>query len=70
MKPWISLAAVATLSLVGGCGESTQQTPQHPCLPDIQWLCAGIEPGGGRLATCLLRQEAKLSVACRKSLRR
>jgi hypothetical protein len=38
------------------------------CGADVRALCPGIEPGGGRIITCLVSQAASLSPACRSVL--
>jgi hypothetical protein len=38
------------------------------CGADVRSLCPGIEPGGGRIITCLVEQAASLSPACRSVL--
>ena len=35
------------------------------CGEDVQALCPGVAPGGGRIVECLVAQSAKLSPACR-----
>jgi hypothetical protein len=38
------------------------------CAPDIQALCAGVQPGGGRILACLKEHKDKVSDGCRKAL--
>jgi hypothetical protein len=38
------------------------------CGPDVRSLCAGVQPGGGRIVRCLAVQSASLSPACRSVL--
>ena len=42
---------------------------QQLCPADIQNLCPGMTPGGGRIYLCLKAQESKVSVQCRQALR-
>ncbi len=40
----------------------------RPCSEDIANFCKEIEPGGGRIISCLKRHEAQLSPPCRTKL--
>jgi hypothetical protein len=53
--------APALLLLVAGLARA-----DDPCAEDVQRLCPGVKPGGGRLAACLRQHEAELGEACRE----
>jgi hypothetical protein len=38
------------------------------CGADVRALCAGVDPGGGRIIECLATQSASLSPDCRSVL--
>jgi hypothetical protein len=38
------------------------------CRADIERLCAGIQPGGGRLIKCLKAHKEEMSVGCAQAL--
>ncbi len=40
------------------------------CKPDIERLCAGIQPGGGRLLQCLKAHPKEISVGCGQALQK
>jgi hypothetical protein len=40
------------------------------CGADVRALCAGVDPGGGRIIECLATQAASLSPDCRSVLGR
>jgi hypothetical protein len=40
------------------------------CKADIQRLCQGVRPGGGRIAGCLKAHENDLTVGCAKELQK
>ncbi|TAL02306.1 MAG: hypothetical protein EPO08_07435 [Rhodospirillaceae bacterium] len=68
-----SIAAIALLSWPVQAADPAPPTSGHPvmdslhaaCDGDIKQLCAGIEPGQGRIVRCLRDNEAKLSQACK-----
>ena len=35
------------------------------CGADVRTLCAGLDPGGGRILQCLIRNASSLSPECR-----
>src|SRR6516162_1454049 len=65
-----ALALGATLLLTGSWGASAQGLgvfdTQRDCATDIQSLCAGVKPGGGRVLACLQSHVSAgdLSVGC------
>ena len=38
------------------------------CEEDIHFLCAGIQPGGGRIAACLKQSESEVSAGCKAQI--
>jgi hypothetical protein len=59
----------ATMLLTGSWSASAQEglfTSMRDCTTDIQSLCAGVKPGGGRILACLQQHVAagQLSVGC------
>jgi len=66
-----TIALGAALLLTGSVGASAQEglglfATERDCTTDIQSLCAGIKPGGGRILACLQSHVAAgdLSVGC------
>jgi Cysteine rich repeat len=44
--------------------------PRGACRDDIEHLCAGIQPGGGRLLACLREHTADVSPGCQAMMQR
>ena len=42
--------------------------PRAACRADVDKLCAGVQPGGGRIIACLHQNEAQVSAACKDAL--
>lgn len=40
------------------------------CKPDIERLCAGVQPGGGRMLKCLKAHPKEISVGCGQALQK
>jgi len=65
-----AIALGAGLLLTGSWGASAQEgglfATERDCSTDIQSLCAGVKPGGGRVLACLQAHVAagNISVGC------
>jgi hypothetical protein len=62
-----AVALGAALLLTGSVGASAQEglfTSERDCTTDVQSLCAGVKPGGGRVLACLQSHVSDLSVGC------
>lgn len=61
------LATVVILATVLGSGIAMAQTAAEraACQADFEKLCAGVEPGGGRVVECLAKQLDKLTPQCK-----
>ena len=44
------------------------QPMAHPCMTDAHKLCAGVQPGGGRIAACLKSHAADVSAECKAKM--
>jgi hypothetical protein len=40
------------------------------CANDIQSLCSGVQPGGGRILACLKEHQDKVSDGCKKAVQK
>ena len=54
--------ALAALLVVGSA------RAQEACKADVEKLCAGIPPGGGRILSCLKANQAQVSPGCKAEL--
>src|SRR6516225_7626266 len=71
MKTTFYAVAIGTAMLLTGSWGASAQSPgifdtQRDCATDIQSLCPGVKPGGGRVVACLQSHVAagNLSVGC------
>jgi hypothetical protein len=44
------------------------QAVRVACQPDVQKLCAGIQPGGGRIVACLKEHKEEVSDGCKQAI--
>ena len=70
-KSYLLIAFGAAVLLTGSWGARAQEglglfATERDCATDIQSLCAGVKPGGGRVLACLQSHVAAgdLSVGC------
>ena len=68
----ILLIAAMALSLIGLDSALAQPnsagTVRAACGADIRSLCAGIQPGGGRIIQCMREKRDQLSPGCKDAL--
>jgi hypothetical protein len=38
------------------------------CTADVQKLCAGVQPGGGRIIACLKQHKDEVSAGCKEAI--
>lgn len=62
MKFWIATSA---LIMMAGFATTAHAKGDGPCKKDMETLCAGVEPGEGRLKQCMMDNADKLSPACK-----
>lgn len=60
-------AAAAQQMGMGGGGE--EGVLKQACASDVQTLCPGIQPGGGKLKQCLRDHADKVSMGCKDAMR-
>ena len=48
-------------------GQPSLDALRAACAEDVQKLCAGVQPGGGRIVSCLKEQKDSLSVRCKQA---
>ncbi|MEW5421996.1 cysteine rich repeat-containing protein [Amorphus sp. 3PC139-8] len=71
-----AIAALAGSLLIAGAGltqaqqlsQSQMRAVGQACKADIQSLCSGVQPGGGRVGQCLQQNADKLSSGCKTKL--
>jgi hypothetical protein len=66
-----TVAAVYSLALFSVAASESPARAQEfvYCKADVQRLCHGVRPGGGRILGCLKAHENDLTVGCAKELR-
>jgi hypothetical protein len=63
------LLTTATLAfLIVPAAASAGPGPEGPCQQEVQALCAGVQPGGGRIRDCMKEHRVQLSVACKVAI--
>lgn len=66
---FFTLAGVAFAALwTAMSAAAAERSAIQACRADAAALCAGVQPGGGRIAACLRENEAKVSEGCKARL--
>jgi Cysteine rich repeat len=61
------LLVIAALSTVSAA-QAEEKEGAGACRADVQKLCKGVQPGGGRIAVCLKQHESEISPGCRENI--
>src|SRR6476661_11214153 len=70
MRTALYTVALGAALLLTGTGSAGAQeglglfASERDCTTDVQSLCAGVKPGGGRVLACLQSHVGELSVGC------
>jgi len=78
MRLRIAAAALALVA-VAATGAASAQTGggmmmgkggalRGACREDVEQLCAGVQPGGGRIAQCLREHQDRVSEGCKSAI--
>ena len=59
---------VMAASLMVSAAQAEENEHPGACRADIQKLCKGVQPGGGRIAACLKQHESEISPGCRENI--
>ena len=60
--------AVLTVGLIPTLAPADPGAGRGACLRDIKTICAGVQPGGGRIRNCIKEHRAELSAECKSAL--
>jgi hypothetical protein len=65
---FLSPSIVAVAMLIPSLALAGPGPGQGACKSDVQTLCSGVQPGGGRIRDCMKEHRAQLSAACKIAL--
>jgi hypothetical protein len=65
----LTLASLPALAVESNMKQEVEALRAY-CEPDIERLCAGVEPGEGRIKECLKAHEKEISVGCAQALQK
>lgn len=68
MRTMMLALAACAIVLSSGAVQAQQNDLVKYCKADIERLCKGVSPGGGRLMKCLKAKPNELTVGCAKAL--
>jgi len=65
----VSLAALALSASAAIAADAPPRSGGFPeCRPDVEKLCQDVQPGRGRVASCLTQNESQVSAACKEAI--
>lgn len=67
-RQMILMVFAVSLICAAGPANAVDSALMTYCKADIERLCAGVAPGGGRLIKCLKGHKEEMSVGCAQAL--
>ncbi len=64
----MTLSFAVLTALAGAPVRADEAKPREACRPDVERLCPGVQPGGGRIANCLRENAETLSELCKRAI--
>ncbi|MGC2048046.1 MAG: cysteine rich repeat-containing protein [Gallionella sp.] len=65
---WLAVVAgVFCLSMAAGV---SAEEVDRPCMADAKKLCKDVQPGEGRIASCMKEHEKELSPGCKENIKK
>lgn len=61
------LLIITAVSMMSAAQAEEKENP-GACRADVQKLCKGVHPGGGRIAACLKQHESEISPGCKENM--
>ena len=62
------LVIVVTIGMIPSLTQAEPGSRRGACLQDVKTLCAGVQPGGGRIRDCIREHRAQLSQDCKMAI--
>jgi hypothetical protein len=59
-----------SFSQLAGINPEEMQALRTYCKADVERLCPGVQPGGGRIKACLMEKKEQMSVGCAQALQK
>ena len=68
----ITVASLLSLGALSLAGSALAQAPDPMamCKSDVERLCPGVQPGGGRIVGCLKEHKMEMSVGCAMAIKK
>ncbi len=63
------LALIAAIVALSPAAYATEGPMKGACKADVQALCSGVQPGGGKIAHCLKEHREQLSEGCKSAMK-
>lgn len=72
MNQWksILLTAILGAAVALPLAADDYKGPKGPCHEEVKKLCAGIEPGEGRMRECIMENKDKFSAGCKAKMQK